>query len=127
MQHRAQVGFAAGVARLAVGGLGIFVRQPGDPGFGLQGMGDLFGTALVGFLRAIAANTPGLSGSTLIRTRSESHFNEAEFGTLASFKPITGTVVERFVMCLPTPIQQWLNPDYVQPKSGRFRTNPTSP
>ncbi|MEO1148406.1 MAG: hypothetical protein AAFY26_22765 [Cyanobacteria bacterium J06638_22] len=127
MQHRAQGGFAACVARFVVGGSGIFVRQLGVPGMGLQGLGDRFGTALDEFLRAIAANIPVLNGSTRIRTGSELHFNEAESGNLSSFKPITRTVVERFAMCLPTPIQQWLNPDYVQPKSGRFRTSPTSP
>jgi hypothetical protein len=127
MQHRAQGGFAASVARFVVGRSGIVVRQLGCPGVGLQIMGDLVGMALDKFLGAIATDRPGVSGSPLIRTGIESHFNKAESDNLASFKPVTGTVVERFAMCLPTPIQPWLNPDYEQPKSGRFRTSPTSP
>lgn len=67
---------------------------------------------------------PNLSGSfSLIRFGG----NDYHLGRFISLKPIMGIVFGRPELGLSTPIQQWLNPDYVQPKSGRFRTSPTSP
>ncbi|WP_439342680.1 hypothetical protein [Vacuolonema iberomarrocanum] len=123
MQHRAQGGFAASVARFVVGRSGVVVVPVGFPIVGMHRTGKSLGMALGESLGMAASNTVLFGGSHVIRFSS----NRLRSGNLVGLKSITGTVIERFELCLPTPVQQWLNPDYVQPKSGRFRTSPTSP
>jgi|GEM_PF-2244289 len=113
---------------------GTELPEAAIPGAPIQdhSSGMALGAALNASQGAIAARIGAvlskfLGGSSLIRFGGDFGGNADHLGRFISLKPIMGTVFGRPELCLSTPIQQWLNLDYVQPKSGRFRTSPTSP